>query len=129
MRCKIVLIGCLSVPLAAQADNMTGNDLLTFCEATDSEAQTGYCVGYVSGVIEGMKWGIAAPLLASGKNAAEADSMGNTLLGFCLPADATLGQYRDVVMLYLRNNPAERHGSARIQVQLALQAAFPCASE
>lgn len=110
----------------AVADNLTGNELLSICSSTDDQAQNGFCLGYVTGVIEGMKWGVATPLLMSGKAAAEADRSGSILLGFCNPEDATLGQYQDVVILYLRNHPSERHNSARILTQLALREAFPC---
>lgn len=128
MRSGFVVAMSLFFAFPAVGENLTGNDLLSMCDATD-EAQLGYCFGYVNGVIEGMKWGISSPLLMSGNTTQEAEKTGSTLLGFCLPPEATLGQYRDVIMLHLRNNPAERHNSARVQVQLALQGAFPCPSE
>lgn len=129
MRSALVLAGSAFFAFPALAENISGNDLLSICEATDDAAKLGYCIGYVTGVIEGMKWGIASPLMMSGADPEEADKTGNTLLGFCIPAEATLGQMRDVILLYLRSNPAERHASARIQVQFALAGAYPCPSE
>jgi hypothetical protein len=108
------------------AQNLSGNELLETCEAQDDLARFGFCIGYISGVIEGMKWGVAAPLLMSGQTAQEADKTGGMFLGFCSPEGGTLGQYKDVVVLYLRNNPAERHNTARTQVQSALSEVYPC---
>lgn len=125
----LILMGGMLFACPALAENISGNDLLSICETTNDTAKLGYCIGYISGAIEGMKWGISVPLLMSGADASEAEKTGNTLLGFCVPAEASLGQMRDVILLYLHNNPAERHTSARIQVQLALAGAYPCTSE
>ncbi len=112
----------------AVAENLSGNELLSICDdATEENAQAGFCAGYVLGAIEGIKWGASAPLLLVGRSAGEAEETGNTLLGFCLPPDATVGQYRDVVLKFLRDSPSERHNSARVLIQQALQGAFPCA--
>ena len=43
------------------AQNITGNDLLAACESEEL-AQAGFCVGYIVGVIEGTRWGIAVPM-------------------------------------------------------------------
>lgn len=114
------------VPGAASAENLSGNELLSVCEAKDDSAQLGYCLGYVQGAIEGMKWGISVPLFASGEEADQVDKAGNAILGFCLPTDVTLGQNRDVIVKFLTDNPAERHNSARTLIQDALKQAFPC---
>lgn len=108
------------------AQNLSGNDLLSMCSSEDDLAKQGYCIGYISGLVEGMKWGIAVPMMADNRSTQEADQIGNVILGFCLPEGATIGQYVDVVRLYLENNPADRHGSARVLGHLALQEAFPC---
>lgn len=128
MKQSIIILTALFAG-AANAQNMTGNELLSTCEQTESDAKFGYCLGYVSGVVEGMKWGLAVPLLMAGESTSEVEKTTGDLLGFCVPQEATLGQMRDVIVLYLRNNPAERHGSARIHAQLALAEAYPCLSE
>lgn len=111
---------------AASADNLSGNELLSICEANGDLAKAGFCLGYVTGVIEGMKWGAASPLLMTGTDASEAERISSVVLGFCSPDSATLGQFVDVVTLHLRNHPADRHGSARLLTQAALRDAFPC---
>lgn len=122
------LFAMTAAPGTVQAGpSLTGNELLTACKDSN-EATQGFCLGYIVGVIEGLKWGGAAPLLMTGATASEADKFAATVLGFCLPdADATYGQYQDVVVGYLAENPKDRHNSARILTQIALTRAFPCA--
>lgn len=111
----------------AGAENLTGNELLSICDQADADlAQAGFCAGYVLGAVEGMKWGVSAPLLIAGDSTESAERSGNILLGFCLSPDATLGQYRDIAIKYLRENPAARHDSARSLIHIALREAFPC---
>jgi hypothetical protein len=105
--------------------SMTGNETLSIC-SNDSPTQQGFCVGYVIGLIEGMKWGVASPLLRGGKSADEVNQLTDSLLGFCLPEGATNGQYVDVFITYLVSNPGDRHNSARILAQMAFTEAFPC---
>ena len=120
------------IALSAYADtsqpHLTGNQVLEYCEAAGDEAKQGFCVGYVVGVVEGMRWGAAVPLLRTEGPGPHLDSMVNTILSFCLPDGATWGQYRDVIVRYLRENPQSRHASARLLGQLALVESFPCPS-
>ncbi len=114
-----------TVSFGQQAPITSGNELWEICQGTDP-ARQGYCIGYVIGAIEGMKWGIASPLLQNGMDATEANSTTKVLLGFCLPEGATYGQFVDVVKGYLARNPEKRHIAARIIVQMSLAEAFPC---
>lgn len=114
----------------AGAENLTGNELLAICEQSENDlAQSGFCMGYVLGAVEGIKWGVSVPLMMGGKSTESVEETGNVLLGFCLSPDATLGQFRDIVMKFLRDNPASRHDSARFLVQMAMRDAFPCNAE
>jgi hypothetical protein len=90
-------MGFSALATITYVENLSDNDLLATCEATDNLAQSGFCLGYVNGVIEGMKWGIAAPLLMAGQTAAEAEDSTGMLLGFCNPEGVTLGQFVDVI--------------------------------
>lgn len=118
------LAACAASPMTAEP--MTGNELLTICEQKDQLAQQGFCTGYILSALEGIKWGISVPMLQMGKKTEEVDSTGNILLGYCMPAEATLGQQIDVVVQFLTENPSTRHRSARSLVQDAFMAAFPC---
>ncbi len=44
----------------------------------------------------------------------------------CLPQQATLGQAMDVVLAYLRQNPAQLHRPSQVLARDALRQAFPC---
>lgn len=53
---------------------------------------------------------------------------GNSVNGYkaCEPMDVTAGQLKDIVVQYLRLNPAERHLGASGLVADAISKAFPC---
>lgn len=86
----------------------------------------GFCTGYVVGVVEGMKWGVAVPALMAGQEGEDINGMISILLQFCSPDAATWSQSIDRVVAYLSENPNERHLPARGLVQNALIEAFPC---
>ncbi|OOY11660.1 hypothetical protein BMG00_11190 [Thioclava marina] len=130
--CLMTLMAtAFAIPSAAQnlGRNLTGNEILSICEASDDLAREGFCIGYVDGLVEGMRWGAAAPLVVSGVPASEVNQRVDALLSFCLPDGITVGQYRDVFVQYLRNNPETRHNSARALMQSALSKAFPCSEK
>jgi hypothetical protein len=113
-------IGSLGTPLSAAAQNSfsTGNDLLRTCNegARDSNISFGFCMGFIMGVVDG--WNFAYHLY-NGQNA----------LGlFCIPRSVNSGQLRDVIVLHLRQNPAERHHNSNDIILAALVTAFPCRS-
>jgi hypothetical protein len=114
-------------PAASQTS--LGNDLLHACTMPDNLAAEGYCLGYVVGAIEGLKWGAASVIAFAApeqQSATDLDRMSSGVLGFCVPAEATNIQLRDVVVKHLRENPATRHETARTLVQAALADSFPC---
>jgi hypothetical protein len=92
-------IGSTSVDAAF----MSGNELLSQCDAPASDSKQTSCLGYVQGVV---------------------DAYAGHL--FCIPAGVTVGQARDIARNFLRAHPESRHYSAADEVGRALIAAFPC---
>ena len=128
--CASAALAFAALPSVAQVGaNLTGNEIYEACNSADDLAKQGFCVGYIDGVVEGMRWGAAVPLIRAGTAKGEVDSLASMFLGFCIPEGATLGQYRDVMVGYLRRNPQDRHNSARLLMQLALSEAFRCPME
>lgn len=79
----------------------TGNTVYSDCE-TDLMAAEGYCIGVIVGTADGLD------------------------LHKCLPNTVTKGQLRDVVVLWLRNNPDQRHQPIADIVRAALKKSFGC---
>lgn len=125
------MVACWTVLVAtmASAGNLSGNEMLEACEAPDESVMSGFCLGYVIGVVEGMKWGAALPIYAARKgdiSIDDANDFANRLTRFCAPDSVTYGQYVDVFLKHLRQNPEVRHESARTLAQDAFSEAFPC---
>lgn len=118
---------------AASAEPVTGNMLLEACAAEDDFTKQGFCVGYLIGVIEGLRYGASVPLFAitepDGTNPnklKEIAAMADSFLGFCAPPEAQYSQHREIVTNYLSAHPENRHESARTLAIAALNEAFPC---
>ena len=82
-----------------------GNELLSDCEGQArgaEDSQWGICLGYILGAY---------------------DALESTT---CVPDVVKASQLRDVVKIYLRNHPEERHHQASSLVVAALKQAFPC---
>ena len=47
-------------------------------------------------------------------------------IAFCVPRNVQKGQIRDVVYLWLKNNPARRASTAVSLIKVALQESWPC---
>ncbi|MEO5493084.1 MAG: Rap1a/Tai family immunity protein [Sphingomonas sp.] len=98
----------LAVMLAAAGPGWeTGNSLLSDCQS-DNPAKQAFCLGYVGAIGD---WTQSDPRLGS---------------RVCLPAGGVRSQMVDVVVKYLKDNPAERAKGASLLVVLALREAFPC---
>ena len=93
---------------AAEVADDSGNDLLHTCSETDFYS-AGYCLGYVRG-------------LSSGADAAL--SMMNKKI--CYTSGVTIKQLQDVVVAYIRRNPATRNKNAIILTIEASMEAWPC---
>lgn len=121
------ILGCLAVSQPAIAQPVSGNSLYEAC-TSDDQVQTGFCVGYLIGQIEGQFLGGLLVTQRAGKEVGFEDFNGfaNQIFQHCIPPDASNGQLRDVVVAYLRDNPANRHETARFLVWSAYRDAFPC---
>jgi hypothetical protein len=93
----------------------TGNQLLEFCEGK-SDADTDFCVGYITGSADHFTFTKA--LLKFAKQGGEG--------GTCLPERATPQQLADVFVKYAKNHPEERHLPAQYVISAAWHEAFPC---
>jgi hypothetical protein len=103
-----VSLATTCIPSLAIADRFfeSGNTLLEDCQ----NPAPIYCMGYVTGVIDAASF-------------AEEPLRG---WDFCLPNGVTTGQTMDVVVLWLEENPSQRHFSAGYTVLRAMTESFPC---
>lgn len=85
-----------------------GNDLLDVCTKDDYFSQ-GYCLGYIRALSSGVD-----AILATNKQQ------------ICYRQGITIGQIRDVVVSYIRRNPAKRNENAMVLVSWASAEAWPC---
>ena len=85
------------------AQGFNGNQLYTACQAAPETFESGFCMGYIAGVVE--KGGISY---------------------LCMPQDVTFDQFRDIVRKFLREHPERRHEHASGLVDEAHASAFPC---
>ena len=114
-RIAIAAVGtaALIAPRVAPAQFYDGNKLYGFCTARESEAtyyqQDARCTAYIIGAVDELT------LLQQAHG-----------LPACLPANATVGQLRDVVEKYLRDHPEKRAFAASAMVSVALREAFAC---
>lgn len=85
-----------------------GNDLLDVCTKGDYFSD-GYCLGYIRGLSNGVDM-----VLYTSKQR------------ICYGPNITIGQIRDVVVSYIRRNPAKRNENAMVLVSWASAEAWPC---
>jgi hypothetical protein len=95
------LAALLFVPAMAQAEFVSGNDLLSRMKSDVMEQM--YALGYVIGV---------------------ADSAENITV--CSPDNIKAGQVYDIIKNFLEANPAIRHHSADIIIKSRLEVIWPC---
>ena len=113
-----VAVAFCSLGFAPQAlASPTGNTLFEQCTRERDSATYWYddatCTAYIQGFVEGATsfqelWPKERPK------------------AICLPAKATAGQIRDVVVKYLNQHPERRHLPAMMSILTATVAAFPC---
>lgn len=109
---------------AAQATD--GDTVYSAC-TTDNPAMAGFCSGFIIGAIEGTRFGVALPMMISGNESAAAiNSISDQLLQICPPDGVTNGQYIDIAVKHLADNPEDRNDPARVHIMMAMQDAFPC---
>jgi len=83
----------------------SANELYASC---DPDPRASACTEYVAGVTDGL-W-----------------ALDSHLTEICLPDGVVLSQTVDVVVKWLKDNPAQRHYSASSDIEVALREAFPC---
>lgn len=109
---RVVSLAAFAFFVAAQPSSaegaFTGNELWSSCRQSDSD-HTAVCFGYISGVLESL---IAMEALAD--------------LPACVPPTATYEQTRDVVVEWLRANPAKRHDPAVLLTMQAIWTSYGC---
>ncbi|MFK7901403.1 MAG: Rap1a/Tai family immunity protein [Nitratireductor sp.] len=119
-----IILHCTNPQVATSA--ISGNEIYAVCNSS-VETEKGFCIGYVTGAWEGIKTGTARMLLQSGAvDIKNIDSSSNEFLQICMPSSATVLQSLDVFISYLRDNPKNRHDTARNLIINAYQEAFPC---
>jgi hypothetical protein len=87
----------------------TGNEVLGTCEGDDIDARL-QCSTWASGVVRAFQ--------------AVAKVTGRKLI--CFPSSGTMGQYRDVIVKHIRDNPRFRDVDSGLLALGALSEAFPC---
>ena len=128
----LLLYSAIAFPTGVSAEALDGNRLYSAC-TSESPAEKIFCVGYIIGALEGLKYG--AFIAVSAYEAAHEDErttpefvdiMADLYLGYCIPGNANNEQVSDVVISYLRDNPSDRHNTARALITEAFVKAFPC---
>lgn len=122
-----IFFGAGMLPRDATAQLFDGNALYGICRSEDTTRQ-GFCLGYLIGVTEGLRFGAFQVLkqIDESNTTEGINSSSDLLLRFCIPENASNAQLRDVVLAYLGDNPESRHETARFLVWLAYVKAFPC---
>ena len=94
------------------ASFLNGNELYSRCNSTQSTVNSTFCVGYISGVFDGIR----GDAIIAGRD----DGLR------CVPVEVNIGQMRDIVVEFLRKNPGIRHLPADILIKDSLLATFTC---
>ncbi|SRR6266436_68773 len=101
-------VALLGMADEASAGFLDGNALYRYCTATDAFSQ-GACIGYVDGV---------ADLMGFSDDVAKRPQ--------CIPVSVQAQQVVDVVVKFLRDNPADRNYNADSLVFAAIHQAWNC---
>lgn len=129
-RAVLSLIFAAFGSVQSTAQPITGNTLHSACNG-QSDAEAGFCIGYIIGSLDGQRWGAFSTIV--GLELADGTSAANDMIArglrHCIPPEAPNEQIRDVVLQFLTNNPSMRHESARFLVWFALAEAFSCTSD
>jgi Rap1a immunity proteins len=94
----------------------TGNDLVASCSST-SEFESGACVGFIQGVINGFNSGA---IVQHGRGNEQ-----HPILDLCVPNGVTNGQATKVILAYADKHPAQLHYPADVIVTKAISEAWP----
>ena len=112
----VVLVALfLGTTARAEGEN-DGTKLLRWCGDSAVDYWTGYCFGYLTGVVH-------ATQTVEGEVVRAIPSVRPS---WCIPSGVENEQTRLIVVKWLKANPEKLHGDADILVQHALVDAFPC---
>ncbi|MFZ1741850.1 MAG: Rap1a/Tai family immunity protein [Pontixanthobacter sp.] len=104
------------LPAAGSASFIDGSTLLEKCESRENSAtyyqDRSFCMAYVLGAIDQLSLNTTADK--------------DFVYQICLRESVTSGQLRDVVVKYLRENPADRDSQASFAVWISVRKAWPC---
>ena len=123
----VVVVAVLAGVAAAQ----TGNEFnsLCFVEAQNkiTDGDLGYCHGFIDGVTNTIV-GFQQTVMCPGDHCVPQDASGGPLLErhICVPKGVTTDQLFLITKRYFVNNPEHLEWPARVLIQNALVAAFPC---
>lgn len=107
------------IPLPAKAEALNenlnmgyGKDALATCSSNKISPDGYVCLAWINGAAQVAAFSISVEVV-------EAPS-------YCAPDMGTTGQYRDIFVKFLRENPAKRHLPAMFLFHQAMAEAFPC---
>jgi len=102
---RVALLACFLIPASTEAQSLTGNELLDWCEqAREEEIAKAFCIGYAMGI------------------------RGVLPIG-CIPQPVTNNQIVDILVKWLRENPEDRDGPAGILSIRALRETYECLNQ
>ena len=96
----------VAAPTGAK-DIITGNDLVDWCGNDIESSASGFCIGYLAGLVEGLV----------------------QMRAFCLPPNSNNEQYRRMILEFLYANPKKRDEPAVVLVHELLTQNFPCTAK
>lgn len=111
MKKHLMILAALLASTPAKANDTVsdnGNEILEICDRGTNFGD-GFCIGY----IRGLKTAVDVIIRLNDRQT-------------CYPDGITVGQLRDVVVSYVRRNPANRHEGATLVFMRAISEAWPC---
>jgi hypothetical protein len=104
----LVVLFVLAMSMPVWATGYTGNNLIEFCKKEELSMNFGICFGLMIGLDDGLYIGFGG------------------VKPYCLPANASKGQMRKVLLKYLEEHPEKLHESYAHSIISAFTEAFPC---
>lgn len=101
---RALIAALLIWPVYANAQFMSGNEIYGECSNSDRD----FINGFTAGILDTI------------------DTDNQTSLQVCTPEGVTIGQARDVMCQYLKNNPNSRNQAAASLGWVAFYDAWPC---
>lgn len=126
--CTLLLSSMLVVAQQrAENPSTSGNAFLRLCSVIDNDrldAPEPYnawaCLGFVDGVLEGIKTEVAFVHLVTGKEPPSP---------YCLPEGVENGQIIRMVLKFIKDHPDEAHKPTVVLILETLEDPFPCTTQ